>query len=51
MAKKDRFPGGYYRDAFETQGESEGSGSSGRVDMVAQDLVALLLKILKIITF
>ena len=33
MAKKDRFPGGYYRDAFETQGESEGSGSSGRVDM------------------
>lgn len=32
MAKNDRFPGGYYR-AFENQGESEGSGSSGRVDM------------------
>ncbi|KAK9272958.1 hypothetical protein L1049_003338 [Liquidambar formosana] len=32
MAKNHRFPQGYYRNAFETAGESEGSGSSGRID-------------------
>lgn len=37
MAKNDRFPGRYYRDAFETQGESEGSGSSGRVEVAASE--------------
>ncbi|KAJ4729403.1 Transcription factor like [Melia azedarach] len=33
IGKNDRFSGGYYRNnAFETAGESEGSGSSGRID-------------------
>lgn len=33
MGKNARFSGGYYRsNAFETTGESEGSGSSGRID-------------------
>ncbi|KAJ0093089.1 hypothetical protein Patl1_26344 [Pistacia atlantica] len=33
MGKRDRFSGGYYRNnAFQTAGESEGSGSSGRID-------------------
>lgn len=33
MAKNDRFPGGYYRGATGFRGVSEGSGSSGRVDI------------------
>lgn len=32
MAKNNKFPGGYYRNKFETAGELEGSGSSGRID-------------------
>lgn len=32
MVKSAGYPGGYYRSTFETAGESEGSGSSGRID-------------------
>ncbi|XP_054802837.1 transcription factor GTE8-like [Prosopis cineraria] len=32
MAKSNRFSGGYYGNAVETAGESEGSGSSGPID-------------------
>ncbi|KAK6267196.1 hypothetical protein QUC31_018033 [Theobroma cacao] len=32
LAKSDRFSGGYYRGSYEPPGESEGSGSSGRID-------------------
>ncbi|XP_022740396.1 transcription factor GTE8 [Durio zibethinus] len=32
LAKTDRFAGGYYCGPYEPPGESEGSGSSGRVD-------------------
>ncbi|XP_038706553.1 transcription factor GTE8-like isoform X2 [Tripterygium wilfordii] len=31
--KNKKFSGGYYRNTFEMAGESEGSGSSGRIDM------------------
>ncbi|XP_059449447.1 transcription factor GTE8-like [Corylus avellana] len=32
VGKKAKYPGGYYGNAFETAGESEGSGCSGRID-------------------
>ncbi|XWS44048.1 hypothetical protein CRYUN_Cryun15aG0011500 [Craigia yunnanensis] len=32
LAKSDRFAGGYYRGPYKPLGESEGSGSSGRID-------------------
>ncbi|KAI4350552.1 hypothetical protein L6164_004999 [Bauhinia variegata] len=32
MAKSSRYSGGYYGNAVDTAGESEGSGSSGRID-------------------
>ncbi|KAI4348275.1 hypothetical protein L6164_009012 [Bauhinia variegata] len=32
MAKTSRYSGGYYGNAVDTTGESEGSGSSGRID-------------------
>ncbi|KAA3455895.1 transcription factor GTE8-like [Gossypium australe] len=33
LAKRDRFAGEYYCGSYEPPGESEGSGSSGRIDM------------------
>ncbi|XP_025014937.2 transcription factor GTE8 isoform X2 [Ricinus communis] len=32
MERNDKFRGGFYRNTFETVGELEGSGSSGRID-------------------
>lgn len=32
MGKKERYPDGYYGNAFDTAGECEGSGSSGRIN-------------------
>ena len=32
VGKKAKYPGGYYGNAFDTAGESEGSGCSGRID-------------------
>ncbi|XP_043807016.1 transcription factor GTE8 isoform X2 [Manihot esculenta] len=32
MSKNDKFHGGFYRNTFDTMGELEGSGSSGRID-------------------
>ncbi|XP_062109058.1 transcription factor GTE8-like [Humulus lupulus] len=33
VTKANRYPGSYYGNAIQTAGESEGSGSSGRIDM------------------
>ncbi|PKI59274.1 hypothetical protein CRG98_020354, partial [Punica granatum] len=32
VGRNDNFPGGYYRNTLNAAGESEGSGSSGRID-------------------